>query len=77
MADYISRIGGYLLDPHAVDICEYCKIKDTNIFLEHVSSSYDTRWRNFGILWVYIVFNIAAAIGLYWLTRIPKGRKKL
>ncbi|KAM5441671.1 Multidrug resistance protein [Microsporum ferrugineum] len=77
MADYISRIGGYLLDPHAVDICEYCKIKDTNIFLEHVSSSYDTRWRNFGILWAYIVFNIAAAIGLYWLTRIPKGRKKL
>ncbi|EFR04875.1 ATP-binding cassette transporter [Nannizzia gypsea CBS 118893] len=77
MADYISRLGGYLLDPDTVDTCQYCKIKDTNIFLEHVSSSYDTRWRNFGIIWVYIVFNIVAAISLYWLARMPKGRKAL
>ncbi|KAF3492141.1 ATP-binding cassette transporter [Arthroderma uncinatum] len=77
MADYISRVGGYLLDPNATSRCAYCKIKDTNVFLEHVSSSYDTRWRNFGIIWVYIAFNIGAALCLYWLARMPKCNKKL
>jgi ABC-type multidrug transport system permease subunit/ABC-type multidrug transport system ATPase subunit len=31
------------------------------------------------ILWVYIIFNIFAALGLYWLVRVPKkklGKKK-
>ena len=30
---------------------------------------------NFGIMWVYIGFNIFAAIGLYYLARVPKGAK--
>lgn len=77
MADYISRVGGYLLDPEAGDSCKYCKIKDTDVFLAAVSSRYADRWRNFGMLWVYIVFNVLAAIGLYWLVRVPKGRRGL
>ncbi|KJZ71808.1 hypothetical protein HIM_08828 [Hirsutella minnesotensis 3608] len=77
MADYMSRVGSYLRDPAAQDSCEYCKIKDTGVFLAAVSSRYEDRWRNFGILWVYIVFNILAAIGLYWLVRMPKGKRKL
>ena len=32
-------------------------------------------WRNFGILWAYIIFNIFAALGVYWLARVPKGKK--
>lgn len=26
-------------------------------------------------MWVYIFFNIAGAIGLYWLARVPKQSK--
>lgn len=77
MADYISKAGGYLLDPKVTSNCSYCKIKDTNMFLLTMSSDYSTRWRNFGIMWVYIVFNIAAALTLYYLVRMPKGKKKL
>ncbi|KAG9723024.1 hypothetical protein KCU73_g13820, partial [Aureobasidium melanogenum] len=33
-------------------------------------------WRNFGILWVYIIFNAVAAVGIYWLVRVPKKAKK-
>ncbi|KAF4467487.1 ABC transporter CDR4 [Fusarium albosuccineum] len=76
MADYMSRMSGYLLDSEATSDCQYCKMKDTNTYLAGISSHYDDRWRNFGIGWVYIVFNIAAALGLYYLARMPKGRKK-
>lgn len=77
MAEYVNTAGGYLRDPGSTTFCEYCSIKETNVFLQGVSSSYDTRWRNFGLMCVYIVFNIAAAVGLYWLARMPKGKKKL
>ncbi|KIX10697.1 uncharacterized protein Z518_01781 [Rhinocladiella mackenziei CBS 650.93] len=76
MDDYISRVGGYLLDSDAMSHCQYCKIKDTNVFLAAVSSEYADRWRNFGILWVYIGFNIVASLALYWLVRMPKGKRK-
>ncbi|EEY17830.1 multidrug resistance protein CDR1 [Verticillium alfalfae VaMs.102] len=56
--------------------CNYCPIADTNVFLDAVSASYDNRWRDFGIGMVYIAFNIAASLALYWLVRMPKGKKK-
>lgn len=65
MADYILRAGGYLLDPNATRDCNYCKIKDTNVYLATINSEYDTRWRKFSIIWAYIAFNIAAALVLY------------
>jgi flagellar biosynthesis/type III secretory pathway M-ring protein FliF/YscJ len=34
------------------------------------------RWRNFGLLWVYVVFNIFAAVFFYWLARVPKNKGK-
>jgi hypothetical protein len=37
-----------------------------------VSADYADRWRNFGIFWSYSVFNVAAAVLLFWLTRVPK-----
>lgn len=50
-------------------------MKDTNAFLKLLSSSYDTRWRDFGILWVYVVANIALAMFWYWLARVPKDKR--
>ena len=76
MSDYISRVGGYLMDPGAMTECNFCKMKDTNVFLASIQSEYSTRWRNFGILWAYIVFNVLAALALYYLVRMPKGRKQ-
>lgn len=75
MLEYISQAGGYLLDPGAESQCKYCKIKGTNVFLEGIGVRYADRWRNFGIIWVFIAFNIVAALGLYWAVRMPKGKK--
>ncbi|KAK4947826.1 Multidrug resistance protein [Elasticomyces elasticus] len=76
MAEYIERVGGYVLDPDATSGCKYCKIKETTKFSEGISARYSDRWRNYGILWAYIAFNIVVALGLYWLARMPKGKKK-
>lgn len=77
LADYISRAGGYVLNPDATSACSYCRVKDTNVFLSHISSEYSHRWRDFGIMWAYIAFNVVAALALYWLARMPKGKKKI
>lgn len=78
MDTYISGHGGYLSNPSATEGCSYCQIKDTNMFLAGVGTNISDSWRNFGLMWVYIFFNLAAALFLYWLGRVPKdwGRGK-
>jgi ABC-type multidrug transport system permease subunit len=76
MRDYMEMAGGYLRDPGATGECNYCQINTTNQFLEGINVDWNTRWRDFGLLWVYIAFNVAAAIALYWICRVPKGKKK-
>ncbi|KAF1353963.1 ABC-2 type transporter-domain-containing protein [Delphinella strobiligena] len=75
MTDYIATYGGYLKD-NATSTCEYCSIADTNVFLSAVSASYDHRWRDFGIMWAFIIFNICGALFFYWLVRVPKTSRK-
>ncbi|KAJ5515061.1 CDR ABC transporter [Penicillium fimorum] len=65
--------GGYLVDPNATSNCSFCTVDNTDTFLLGVSSSYSDAWRNFGIMWVFIIFNICAAVGIYWLARVPKA----
>lgn len=72
MSDYIGLAGGYLANPNASSDCQYCTYDDTNVFLSGVSISYSNSWRDFGIIWGYIVFNLFAAIFIYWLGRVPK-----
>ncbi|KAK2021293.1 hypothetical protein LX32DRAFT_733542 [Colletotrichum zoysiae] len=76
MSGYMNAMGGYLQDPTARTDCSFCTLDSTNTFLTSISSHFDHRWRDFGIGMVYIVFNIFAALGLYWLVRMPKGKKK-
>jgi ATP-binding cassette, subfamily G (WHITE), member 2, PDR len=76
LSPYIELAGGYLVNPEATSSCEYCPISNTNAFLRLVSSNYDERWRDFGILWVYVVVNVVMALFFYWLVRVPKKSKK-
>ena len=67
--------GGYLANPSATENCQFCTFNDSNVFLQGVGLSYSNAWRDFGILWAYIIFNIFAAVGIYWLARVPKKSK--
>lgn len=75
LKSYIYMAGGFVQDPSATDECRFCQISETNTFLSGVSISFANRWRNFGLMWVFIVFNVFSAIGLYWLARVPKKSK--
>lgn len=77
LAPYIEASGGYLTPGSmgSTTECVFCSGNDTNVFLASVSASYEARWRNFGIFWSYIIFNIAAAVLLFWLTRVPRGKR--
>jgi ATP-binding cassette subfamily G (WHITE) protein 2 (PDR) len=76
MSEYIATAGGYLQHPQATQNCSFCEIADTNAFLSSVASTPSLKWRNFGLMWVYIVFNIMGAVFLYWLIRVPKNSKR-
>ncbi|KAF2192196.1 pleiotropic drug resistance protein, ABC superfamily [Zopfia rhizophila CBS 207.26] len=77
LQEYISMAGGYVQNPEASgnELCRFCQMDSTDLYLSGVDASYENRWRDFGILWAYVVFNIVAAIFLYWLCRVPKEKK--
>lgn len=72
---YVSYAGGQLLNPNATSNCEFCSLASTNEFLAAEGISFDDRWRDVGVLFAYCGFNIFAAIFLYWLARVPKGKR--
>ncbi|KAH6688979.1 ABC-2 type transporter-domain-containing protein [Plectosphaerella plurivora] len=72
MQPYMELAGGALANASSTAMCQFCQLASTDVFLGTVSSNYDRRWRNFGFMWIYIGFNLVAALGLYWLVRVPK-----
>ncbi|KAH8834333.1 ABC-2 type transporter-domain-containing protein [Flagelloscypha sp. PMI_526] len=72
---FIRMAGSSLSNPEASRDCQLCAISSTDQFLLGLGINPSDKWRNFGILWAYIVFNIAGAFLLYYLARVPKGGK--
>lgn len=57
---FISVAGGYIMDSNATDVCTYCASRTTDQFLEgSFNIVYSQHWRNFGIFWAYIFFNVS------------------
>ncbi|KAK8195678.1 ABC-2 type transporter-domain-containing protein [Phyllosticta capitalensis] len=76
MDPYIQASGGgYLQNPEATSGCSYCSMSSTNQFLAAVDIYWKDAWRNFGLMWVYVIFNLFGALFLYWLLRVPKGKR--
>ncbi|KAF4917720.1 ZEB2-regulated ABC transporter 1 [Colletotrichum viniferum] len=48
-----------------------------NEFVKGINVDFANRWRNFGLMWAYCIFNMAAAALLYWLLRMPKKSTKV
>ena len=72
LSTYASRAGGQLLNPTSTTICEYCPLTSSDQYLASVAIKWDERWRNYAIGYVYIFFNIGAAVGLYWAFRVKR-----
>lgn len=72
---YMDAAGGYLQDVNATTDCSFCSVSSTDTYLGGVKSYWKDAWRNFGLMWVYIVVNIFLAVFIYWLARVPKGSR--
>ncbi|CAN8098219.1 unnamed protein product [Discula destructiva] len=66
---------GSLQNPNDTSDCRYCSLNDADGFLAGSGIFYEARWRNFGIMWVYIVFNVFAAIGIYYWFRVRPNQR--
>ncbi|KAH0215296.1 putative ABC multidrug transporter, partial [Aureobasidium melanogenum] len=72
LARYLETSPGYLQNPNANADCAYCALSNAGELLAGSNIYYSQVWRNFGIFWAYVVFNIAAAVFLYWIFRVSK-----
>jgi ABC-type multidrug transport system permease subunit len=76
LASYLQQAPGKLLNPDATASCKYCPLRTADQFLAGNKVYWSQRWRNFGILFAFIIFNMLATIGLYWLARVRPLREK-
>ncbi|KAI9889725.1 MAG: hypothetical protein M1814_005024 [Vezdaea aestivalis] len=69
---FLETAPGRLFDSQNTTLCEYCPLSNADQLLAPSNIFWDTRWRNFGLIWVYIVFNVAMACLLYYTFRVRK-----
>jgi ABC-type multidrug transport system permease subunit len=80
LSAYLSGTGsgGTLQNPEDTSACRYCSISVADQYLAGSEIYWEDRWRNFGILWAYVFFNIFIAVGTYYLFRVrPTQRSRV
>ncbi|KAE9968334.1 hypothetical protein BLS_005903 [Venturia inaequalis] len=75
LADYLQTAPGTLQNPNDTTNCRYCSLSTADQLLAGSNVKYDTRWRDFGIVWSYVIFNIFVAVLTYYLFRVKKWNK--
>ena len=77
MKEFLSHAPGRLYNPYATHNCEYCPLSVADQYLAGRWISWDDRWRNYGIFWCYAVFNLFAAIVMYYVFRVRSMKAKV
>ncbi|KAJ5391521.1 hypothetical protein N7509_007011 [Penicillium cosmopolitanum] len=67
---YVTAAGGQLYNPEATTSCQYCQLSNADQYLAASNIFYSERWRNFGIGWAYIGFNIFGTVMMYYMFRV-------
>jgi len=71
LSNFISMAGGYVANPSAKDNCQFCPYATTDEFLQSNSNIFwSHRWRNFGFMWIYIIFDIFVVYAMTYIFRI-------
>ena len=73
LENFNYETGARLLNPSAQQGCQLCLFSTADSIIARFGMFYDDRWKNFAISLVYSIFNVVAALILYWLFRVPKG----
>ncbi|CAM1508811.1 Fc.00g025500.m01.CDS01 [Cosmosporella sp. VM-42] len=68
MQSYLEQgAPGTLLNPDATTSCSYCPLQYADQVLALSGMYYDDRWRDWGLGFIYITFNIAAVFAFYYM----------
>ncbi|RKK65208.1 hypothetical protein BFJ69_g16489 [Fusarium oxysporum] len=71
MQPYLEQAApGTLLNPDATASFSYCPLGYADQVLARSGMYYDERWRDWGLGFIYIAFNIAAVFAFYYLFRL-------
>ncbi|KAE8309870.1 ABC-2 type transporter-domain-containing protein [Aspergillus transmontanensis] len=70
LAPYLQSAPGVLYNPSATQGCEYCQLRNADQYLASSNIYYSERWRNYGLGWAYIGFNVMGTVALYYLFRV-------
>ncbi|KAI1143286.1 ABC-2 type transporter-domain-containing protein [Hypoxylon sp. FL0543] len=76
MRDYLTTVPGQLQNWNDTSGCRYCSVTYADDFLASTGISWNDRWRDFGLFWVYIVFNIMVTVASYYIFRVAQWRRK-
>jgi len=72
LTPFLTDAPGRLENPTSTANCSYCPLRNTDQLLAASDIYYSARWRNFGLLWAYIIFNVCATIIFYYTFRVKK-----
>ncbi|WKT53988.1 AAA ATPase domain [Fusarium oxysporum f. sp. vasinfectum] len=72
----LKEAPGTLQNPNATEQCRYCSVSTADQYLAAFQIYWSERWRNYGIFWAYIGFNIIMAVVLYYVFRVRKLGKR-
>ncbi|KAJ5082669.1 hypothetical protein N7532_011712 [Penicillium argentinense] len=70
LTPYVTAAGGQLYNPAATANCQYCQLSNADQYLASSNIFYSERWRNFGLGWAYISFNIFGTVLMYYMFRV-------
>jgi ABC-type multidrug transport system permease subunit len=71
------KIGfGALYNPNATANCEYCRYSTGDQYLVTLDYNWGDRWRNFGLIWVYVFFNLGMLLLVMGVPRVLRQRRK-
>lgn len=63
---FVQQAGGYFLDPAATNSCSYCQYANGDDYTRGLNVFWTHLWRNYGIFWGFIVFNIIMIYVITW-----------
>ncbi|KAK0642622.1 ZEB2-regulated ABC transporter 1 [Lasiodiplodia hormozganensis] len=70
LSQYLAVAPGYLRNPDATEDCQYCPVTTSDQYLGASDMFWTDRWRNFGLGWSYIAFNICVAVLFFRLRKM-------
>lgn len=66
---FIEEAGGYITDGDASSNCQYCSYSTTDAFLgQSFNIYYSHHWRDFGIFFAFILFNVSLVFCTLYLS---------